>query len=46
MTTCYKVLVHRWVYYGISFTGLMPLHGVPILYGDNIGSCTTSLLSV
>ena len=30
----------------LSSQGLMPLSGaLPILYGDNIGSCTTSLLS-
>lgn len=47
MTTCLQSSsASMGILIALSSQGLMPLAGaLPILYGDNIGSCTTSLLS-
>ena len=47
MTTCLQSSsASMGILIALSSQGLMPLYGaLPILYGDNIGSCTTSLLS-
>ena len=47
MTTCLQSSsASMGILIALASQGLMPLHGaLPILYGDNIGSCTTSLLS-
>ncbi|MCQ4698094.1 Na/Pi cotransporter family protein [Paeniclostridium sordellii] len=47
MTTCLQSSsASMGILIALSSQGLMPLAGaLPILYGDNIGSCTTSLIS-
>jgi len=47
MTTCLQSSsASMGILIALASQGLMPLYGaLPILYGDNIGSCTTSLLS-
>ena len=47
MTTCLQSSsASMGILIALASQGLMPLHGaLSILYGDNIGSCTTSLLS-
>ena len=47
MTTCLQSSsASMGILIALASQGLMPLSGaLPILYGDNIGSCTTSLLS-
>ncbi len=47
MTTCLQSSsASMGILMALASQGLMPLYGaLPILYGDNIGSCTTSILS-